>query len=194
MSDTPTVHWVCCTPEGANQITVAQSSLVHVTGLLRTHPEPLSMLTRAPLGFCSAPEPSKAAPSAAPSGAPAAAAAPGAAPPLESVDYTDIPNSQIRKVGPCWSHLVRSFFWRLCSHGLTKLHDRVVRSTSCKSSRKLCNLSCALLYRVFNNVGWFTRFDLPLWLQITASRLLQSKQTIPHYYLSSEVRVDKLLE
>jgi pyruvate dehydrogenase E2 component (dihydrolipoamide acetyltransferase) len=30
--------------------------------------------------------------------------------------------------------------------------------------------------------------------KITASRLLQSKQTIPHYYLSTDVRVDKLLE
>jgi hypothetical protein len=47
--------------------------------------------------FASAPEPSKAAPSE-PS-APTAATAPGAAAPLESGDYTDIPHSQIRKVG-----------------------------------------------------------------------------------------------
>ncbi|GAQ89040.1 hypothetical protein KFL_004810130 [Klebsormidium nitens] len=80
------------------------------------------VIVRADVEEFQAPEPSKTAPSA----APAAAAAPGAAPPLESIDYTDISNSQIRK--------------------------------------------------------------------ITASRLLQSKQTIPHYYLSSEVRVDKLLE
>jgi pyruvate dehydrogenase E2 component (dihydrolipoamide acetyltransferase) len=30
--------------------------------------------------------------------------------------------------------------------------------------------------------------------RVTAKRLLQSKQTIPHYYLSLELRVDKLLE
>lgn len=31
-------------------------------------------------------------------------------------------------------------------------------------------------------------------VQITAKRLLQSKQTIPHYYLSLDIRVDKLLQ
>ena len=31
-------------------------------------------------------------------------------------------------------------------------------------------------------------------IQVIAKRLLQSKQTIPHYYLSLELRVDKLLE
>lgn len=43
-------------------------------------------------------------------------------------------------------------------------------------------------------VGNLSCATVSLVLQITASRLLQSKQTIPHYYLSSEIRVDKLLE
>jgi pyruvate dehydrogenase E2 component (dihydrolipoamide acetyltransferase) len=29
--------------------------------------------------------------------------------------------------------------------------------------------------------------------RIIAARLLESKQTIPHYYLSADIRVDKLL-
>jgi pyruvate dehydrogenase E2 component (dihydrolipoamide acetyltransferase) len=31
-------------------------------------------------------------------------------------------------------------------------------------------------------------------LQVTANRLLQSKQTIPHYYLTVDSRVDKLIK
>jgi len=31
-------------------------------------------------------------------------------------------------------------------------------------------------------------------VQVTANRLLQSKQTIPHYYLTVDARVDKLVK
>jgi pyruvate/2-oxoglutarate dehydrogenase complex dihydrolipoamide acyltransferase (E2) component len=31
-------------------------------------------------------------------------------------------------------------------------------------------------------------------LQVTANRLLASKQTIPHYYLTVDARVDKLVK
>jgi hypothetical protein len=31
-------------------------------------------------------------------------------------------------------------------------------------------------------------------VQVTAERLLFSKQTIPHYYLTTEIRVDQLLK
>jgi hypothetical protein len=37
-------------------------------------------------------------------------------------------------------------------------------------------------------------FDDVLLMQVTAKRLLLSKQTIPHYYLSLDTHVDKLLK
>ena len=37
-------------------------------------------------------------------------------------------------------------------------------------------------------------YDVFMLLQITAKRLLLSKQTIPHYYLSLDTQVDKLLK
>lgn len=36
--------------------------------------------------------------------------------------------------------------------------------------------------------------DLTCLFQVIARRLLESKQTIPHYYLSVDIRVDDLLE
>lgn len=39
----------------------------------------------------------------------------------------------------------------------------------------------------------FTRVP-PLPLQVIAQRLMQSKQTIPHYYLSVDVNMDQVLE
>lgn len=64
----------------------------------------------------------------------------------------------------------------------------------------MMRIHCVFKKRIpFNKLIWLSLnyllqlISLVMW-QVTASRLLQSKQTIPHYYLTVDTRVDKLME
>lgn len=105
------------------------------------------------------------------------------------LDYTDLPHSQIRKV-----LLIPNSYW---SHIWIPMHCR--NRFYLPFSLLFCKLSGATHYLSFcwYLAHWRLSLEvnlLALSWQITASRLLLSKQTIPHYYLTVDTCVDKLVE
>ncbi|CAG5874009.1 unnamed protein product [Menidia menidia] len=115
--------------------------------------------------------PPKAAPAAAAAPAPAAAPpTPAAAPAAPAGTFTDIPISNIRKVSPRWRPRRP-----LIQHDAPTAPPRTgFKAGVCSAASGPC------------------RPLLPL--QVIAQRLMQSKQTIPHYYLSVDVNMDQVIE
>ncbi len=100
-----------------------------------------------------------------------------AAAPITEVDYTDIPNTQIRRVkslilSNCENSNLKEHWW------IQLLVSRLCVVPKHPDGVQLLNLNFGLCFA----------------MQVTAKRLLLSKQTIPHYYLSIDTHVDKLLK
>lgn len=142
--------------------------------------------------------PAKAAPAAAPAAAPtvAAAAPPPPAPAAPRAAVASDPSGRV-VASPYAKKLAAEAGVSLAGVSGSGPGGRVVAAdvqAALKSGQARPAGAAGAAAGVAAPLGAFTDISMSNIRQVTAERLLMSKQTIPHYYLTMEVTVDKLLE